>query len=50
MEIGLGLGSNLDHRLDNLRGATQRIAALPGTHHLTKAPIYETEPVEVRPE
>lgn len=50
MEIGLGLGSNLDHRLDNLRGATQRIASLPGTHLLAKAPIYETEPVDVRPE
>jgi len=50
MEIGLGLGSNLDHRLDNLREATKRITALPGTRLLAKAPIYETEPVDVKPE
>ena len=50
MEIGLGLGSNLDHRLDYLREAVHRIAALPETHVLAKAPIYETEPVDVKPE
>ena len=49
MEIGLGLGSNLDHRLDYLREATKRIAALPGTRLLAKAPIYETQPVDVQP-
>ncbi|MEI6564760.1 MAG: 2-amino-4-hydroxy-6-hydroxymethyldihydropteridine diphosphokinase [bacterium] len=50
MEIGLGLGSNLDHRLAYLREAVTRIAALPGTQILAKAPIYETEPVDVKPE
>lgn len=50
MEIGLSLGSNLDHRLDNLREATNRIDALPGIQILAKAPIYETSPVEVKPE
>ena len=50
MEIGLGLGSNLDHRFDYLREATTRIAALTGTHILAKAPIYETEPIDVKPE
>lgn len=50
MEIGLGLGSNLDRRLENLREAVRRIAMLPGTHLLAKAPVYETEPVDVRPE
>ena len=50
MEIGLGLGSNLDHRLDYLREATKRIVALPGTRLLAKAPIYETQPVDVQPE
>jgi 2-amino-4-hydroxy-6-hydroxymethyldihydropteridine diphosphokinase len=50
MEIGLSLGSNLDHRLDNLREATRRIDALPDTVILAKAPIYETEPVDVKPE
>ncbi len=50
IEIGLGLGSNLDHRLDNLREATRRIDALPNVQILAKAPIYETEPVDVKPE
>lgn len=50
MEIGLSLGSNLDHRLDNLREAVRRIGLLPGTHVTAKAPIYETEPVDVKPE
>lgn len=50
MEIGLGLGSNLDQRLENLREAVRRIAALPETRILAKAPVYETEPVDVRPE
>ena len=50
MEIGLSLGSNLDHRLEYLRDAVSRIAALPGTHILAKAPIYETDPVDVKPE
>ena len=50
MEIGLSLGSNLDHRLENLREAIQRIDELPDTVILAKAPIYETEPVGVKPE
>lgn len=50
LEIGLGLGSNLDHRLDHLREATKRVAALPDTRLLAKAPIYETQPVDVQPE
>jgi len=50
MEIGLSLGSNLDHRLGHLREATRRIDALPGVQLLAKAPIYETEPVDVKPE
>lgn len=50
MEIGLGLGSNLDQRLENLREATSRILRLPGTHLLAKGAIYETEPVDVKPE
>jgi 2-amino-4-hydroxy-6-hydroxymethyldihydropteridine diphosphokinase len=50
MEIGLSLGSNLDHRLENLREATQRIDSLPGVRVLAKAPIYETDPVDVKPE
>jgi 2-amino-4-hydroxy-6-hydroxymethyldihydropteridine diphosphokinase len=50
MEIGLSLGSNLDHRLHNLQEATVRIDALPDTRLLDKAPVYETEPVGVKPE
>ena len=50
MEIGLSLGSNLDHRLDNLREATNRIDALPETRLLDKAAVYETAPVGVKPE
>ena len=50
MEIGLGLGSNLDQRLENLREATDRVIRLPGTHLLAKAAIYESEPVDVKPE
>jgi 2-amino-4-hydroxy-6-hydroxymethyldihydropteridine diphosphokinase len=50
VEIGLSLGSNLDQRLEHLREATRRITLLPGTHLLAKAPIYETEPVDVKEE
>jgi len=50
MEIGLSLGSNLDHRLENLREATNRIDTLPDTRLLDKAPIYETAPEDVKPE
>jgi 2-amino-4-hydroxy-6-hydroxymethyldihydropteridine diphosphokinase len=50
MEIGLSLGSNLDQRLEHLREATRLVALLPGTHLLAKAPVYETEPVDVKEE
>jgi len=50
METGFSLGSNLGDRLANLRAARQRLAALPGVRELAVAPIYETEPVGVKPE
>lgn len=50
METGFSLGSNLGDRLANLRAARQRLAVLPGVRELTAAPIYETEPVGVKPE
>ena len=50
METGLSLGSNLGDRLANLRAARQRLLALPGVRLLAAAPVYETEPVGVRPE
>jgi 2-amino-4-hydroxy-6-hydroxymethyldihydropteridine diphosphokinase len=49
MEIGLSLGSNLGDRLEHLRQAAQRIAALPGVRIVAVAPVYETEPVGVQP-
>jgi 2-amino-4-hydroxy-6-hydroxymethyldihydropteridine diphosphokinase len=49
-EVGLSLGSNLGDRLANLRAARQRIAALPGVRLVASAPVYETEPVGVKPE
>jgi 2-amino-4-hydroxy-6-hydroxymethyldihydropteridine diphosphokinase len=37
-------------RLDHLRRAARRIAALPGVRIVAVAPVYETEPVGARPE
>lgn len=50
METGLSLGSNLGDRLANLKAARERVAALPGTKLVAQAPVYETEPVGVKPE
>jgi 2-amino-4-hydroxy-6-hydroxymethyldihydropteridine diphosphokinase len=50
MEIGLSLGSNLGDRLENLREAARRIAALPEVHLMAVAPVYQTEPVDAQPE
>lgn len=50
METGLSLGSNLGDRLASLREARVRIAALTGVKRLASSPVYETEPVGVRPE
>lgn len=50
MEIGLSLGSCLGDRLAYLRGARDAIAALDGVRIVATAPVYETEPVGVRPE
>jgi len=50
METGLSLGSNLGDRLANLRAARERLLALPGVRLLAAAPVYETEPVGVKPE
>jgi 2-amino-4-hydroxy-6-hydroxymethyldihydropteridine diphosphokinase len=50
VEVGLSLGSNLGDRLANLRAARARIAALPGVRIAAAAPVYETEPVGVKPE
>jgi len=50
MEVGLSLGSNISNRLDNLKEAKRRILAMPGIRFLAQSPVYETEPVGVKPE
>jgi len=50
IELGLSLGSNLGDRLHQLQTATSRVLEVPGTKLVAKSPIYETEPVGVRPE
>jgi 2-amino-4-hydroxy-6-hydroxymethyldihydropteridine diphosphokinase len=50
IEIGLSLGSNVGNRLANLQDARTEIRRIPGVEILTASPVYETEPVEVRPE
>lgn len=50
MEIGLSLGSCLGDRLAYLRRAKTEIAALEGVRIVAASPIYETEPVGVKPE
>ncbi len=50
MEVGLSLGSNLGDRQAALQEAVRRLTALPGVRLLAAAPLYETDPVGVRPE
>lgn len=49
MEVALSLGSNLGDRMATLRAARDRIRALPGVQVVAQAPVYETEPVGVKP-
>jgi 2-amino-4-hydroxy-6-hydroxymethyldihydropteridine diphosphokinase len=50
MEFGLSLGSNLGDRATNLIEAKRRILSLPGVKGVAQSPLYETEPVGVKPE
>lgn len=50
MEVGLSLGSNLGDRRAALQEAVRRLVALPDVRLLAAAPLYETDPVGVRPE
>jgi 2-amino-4-hydroxy-6-hydroxymethyldihydropteridine diphosphokinase len=50
MELALSLGSNLGDRLGHLREAVRRLRALPGVRVVAVSPVYETEPVGVKPE
>ena len=47
MRVGLGMGSNLGHRLAALRQARARVLSWPGIDaaDCRSAPLYETEPV-----
>lgn len=49
-EAGFCLGSNLGDRRAALVAARDALAALPGVRRLAASPIYETEPVGVKPE
>ncbi len=47
MRVGLGFGSNLGNRLENLRLARARVLTLAvGPGDAVSAPLFETEPVD----
>lgn len=50
MEIGFSLGSNLYNRRRLLMQAKNLLLSAPCTHFVDQAPIYETTPVDVKPE
>lgn len=50
MDVGLSLGSCLGDRLALLRQAKTAIAALDDVEIVAVSPIYETEPVGVKPQ
>lgn len=50
VESGFSLGSNLGDRMGHLRDAIHRLASTPGAELRACAPVYETEPVGVKPE
>lgn len=50
MEVGLSLGSCLGDRLAFLRRAKNEIAGIENVKVVATSPIYETEPVGVKPE
>ena len=49
-EIGLSIGGNIGDRLAHLRNAVKEIAEMAGVQLLAVSPVYETEPVGVKPE
>ena len=49
MEVGLGLGTNEGDRLKNLQCAVEHLQQLRGADLVARAPVYETEPVDVLP-
>ncbi len=50
VETGFSLGSNLGDRLALLRAMRDRLAATPGAALVAQSPVYETEPVGVKPQ
>jgi 2-amino-4-hydroxy-6-hydroxymethyldihydropteridine diphosphokinase len=51
VRAGIALGSNLGHRLANLRSGRQRVQSIAGVSNpLLSSRIYETEPVGSGPE
>jgi 2-amino-4-hydroxy-6-hydroxymethyldihydropteridine diphosphokinase len=50
MEIGFSLGSNLDNRKRLLMQAKNLLLSAPRTGFVAQSPIYETTPVDVKPE
>ena len=50
MEVGLSIGGNIGDRLAHLRNAVKAIAAISGVQLTDVSPVYETEPVGVKPE
>ncbi len=50
MEVGLSIGGNIGDRLAHLRNAVEAIAKIPGVRLIEVSPVYETEPVGVKPE
>jgi 2-amino-4-hydroxy-6-hydroxymethyldihydropteridine diphosphokinase len=45
MKVGLGLGSNVGDRLQNLQDAKQYLLSLSSERWHLQSPLYETEPV-----
>ncbi len=50
MEIGFSLGSNLYNRKRLLMQAKNLLLSAPRTKFVDQSPIYETTPVDVKPE
>jgi 2-amino-4-hydroxy-6-hydroxymethyldihydropteridine diphosphokinase len=50
VEVGLSLGTNVGDRLANLTEAKRRILDHTGVRLVAQSPVYETEPVGVKPE
>jgi 2-amino-4-hydroxy-6-hydroxymethyldihydropteridine diphosphokinase len=50
MEIGFSLGSNMHNRKRLLMQAKTLLLSAPRTQYVDQSPIYETTPVDVKPE